>query len=98
VADSAPVDKSVTVRITELEKKLGTGPTYGARERALILEGVVPEWLFRARVMLKDADKAWADKLISGLTQAREQLWPKVRLSEFETTPPVAAKQPGDGH
>lgn len=96
---NAPLDpRPLATRIAELEKKLGTGATCSPKERQLILEGVVPEWLLRARVVLKDADRAWADKIINGLTQAREQLWPKVRFSANETTPPPAEKQPGDGH
>lgn len=89
---------SVTERITELEKQLGTGATYGPKEREEILSGVVPEWVFRCRVALKDADKVWAEKLIDGLRKAREQLWPKVRFSANETTPPPAKKEDKGDH
>jgi hypothetical protein len=87
---------SVTARIAELEKQLGTGPTYAPKEREEILSGVVPEWLLRCRVALKGDDKVWAEKLINGLRQAREQLWPKVRFSANETTPPPAKEHKGD--
>jgi hypothetical protein len=89
--------KPVMAAIGELEKKLGTGATYAAKERAEILDGTVPEWIFRCRVLLSGPDKAWAEKLIEGLRKAREQLWPKVRFSEMEKTPPPAAKT-GDDH
>lgn len=90
---NAPVQpKPVLAAIADLEKKLGTGATYGSKEREEILAGVIPEWVLRCRVVLKDADKVWAEKLIDGLRKAREQLWPKVRFSDHETTPPPAAK------
>lgn len=89
---------SINAQITAIEKRLGTGtaPSYGPRERAQILEGVVPEWLLRCRLVLKGDDRVWAEKLIGGLTKAREELWPKVRFSQHETTPPPAVKEKGD--
>ena len=86
----------VLTRIAELEQQLGRGATYGTKEREHILAGTVPEWLYRARLLLDGADKEWAEKLINGLTRARDQLWPKVRFSEHELTPPPAVKATGE--
>jgi hypothetical protein len=94
---NAPLEhKSVMPAIAALEKKLGNGATYGARERALISEGVVPEWLFRARLMLKGPAQAHAARLVEQLIAFRKDNWAAVRLYEHEVTPPVAVKEPGE--
>jgi hypothetical protein len=40
--------RSFWARLAALEKKYGKGPTYGLRDRQLILVKIVPEWVFRA--------------------------------------------------
>ena len=97
---NAPLERpSITAQINTIEKHFGagSGPSYSASDRQLIADGIVPEWVFRARLILKDGDREWATKLIEGLKKARAELWPKVRFSATETTPPPAAKK-GDDH
>lgn len=90
---NAPLEhKSVLPAIAALEKKLGNGATYGARERAWIAEGIVPEWLLRARLILKGPAQAHAARLVDQLVEFRKDNWAGIRLYEHETTPPVAAK------
>lgn len=95
---NAPVDhKPVLPQITAIEKKFGTGASYSTRDQAAILEGVLPEWLLRIRKLVPERDGgAFAARVIADLQKLRAELWPKVRFSEQETTPPVAAKQSGD--
>lgn len=94
---NAPVEqKPVLQQIGALEKKLGSGPTYGPRERGWILEGIVPEWLLRARLVLKGPAQAHATRLVEQLVQFRKDQWAGIRLYEHEATPPVAVKETGE--
>ena len=84
-------------RVDALDKKYGRGPTYGPHDRHLILDGVVPEWLLRARLVLKGPAQAHAARLVEQLVEFRRDNWAGIRLYEHETKPPVAVKT-GDGH
>lgn len=89
--------KSLSATITGVEKKYGSGPSYSARDQALILENVTPEWLQRIRKLVPERDGgAFAARVIEDLKKLRADLWPRVRNSEHETTPPPAVKQTGE--
>lgn len=95
---SGPVErKPLLPQITAIEKRFGTGPTYSLREQAAILSGELPEWVLRIRRLLPEREGgAFAARVIDDLKKLRAELWPKVRFSEQETTPPLAEKATGD--
>lgn len=84
--------QSITAQVNAIEKRFGTGPTYSLRDQAAILSGELPEWVLRIqRLIPPNEGGAFAARVIADLRKLRAELWPKVRFSEHETTPPVAA-------
>lgn len=74
-------------RISALERHFGKGATYDSRERGLILEGVVPEWLLRARKLLKGREAQNAAELAETLALLHRRVWARIADKKQEPKP-----------
>ncbi len=66
---------------SELDSHFGRGPTYSRHDAEQILDGVIPEWLYRGRKLLQGTpDGARCEKAIDHLKGLHAAVWPKVEF------------------
>lgn len=67
-------------RLDALDARFGAGASYSLHDRELILAGVVPEWLLRARLLLRDTREGQAAaQEIDRLVKLHEAVKGKIR-------------------
>lgn len=66
-------------RLAQLDRKFGAGATYSKEERLLIVEGRVPEWVFRGTRLLRGPLAERCVKAAKYLQELHDQVWPKVK-------------------
>lgn len=81
---------SINRKLDALEKTFGKGPTYDLHTQHLILDGVVPEWIFRGQKLLTGEVRDRCAKAVKAL----EELHRGVTAA----LPPAARKESDDGH
>lgn len=80
--------ESITEQINAAEKRFGKGETYSAEERHLILERVVPEFIFRGARFGTGPTKERCAKAIDSLKELHRRVIREV---------PVGAEANSDG-
>jgi hypothetical protein len=64
-----------------IDEHFGRGPSYSRHDAEQILDGVVPEWLYRGRKLLRGTpDGARCEKAVDALKGLHAAVWPQVEF------------------